>query len=71
MIGPAFAQNRCVLEIGSGTGQHAVHFASHLPQLRWQPSELREALPALAERVRREGPENLAAPIELDVRAAA
>jgi len=28
-----------VLELGSGTGEHAVHFARHLSALRWQPSE--------------------------------
>jgi len=31
-----------VLEIGSGTGQHAVHFAAHFPHLTWQPTELEE-----------------------------
>ncbi|HEY9034467.1 MAG TPA: DUF938 domain-containing protein, partial [Pseudomonadales bacterium] len=34
-----FADVDQVLEIGSGTGQHAVYFAGHLPHLRWQPSD--------------------------------
>src|SRR5256885_16336725 len=44
-----FAASRSVLEVGSGTGQHAVHFAAHLPHLTWQPSELDEQLAPLAE----------------------
>lgn len=64
-----FAASRAVLEIGSGTGQHAVYFAAHLPQLTWQPSEVASLLPALAERLRLEGSPNLRAPIALDVRA--
>jgi SAM-dependent methyltransferase len=38
---------RKVLEIGSGTGQHAVHFAAHLPHLIWQPSDVAENLPGI------------------------
>jgi hypothetical protein len=57
-----------VLEIGSGTGQHAVHFATYLPHLDWQPSELPENLPPLAERIRLVGPANLRPPQPLDVR---
>jgi cyclopropane fatty-acyl-phospholipid synthase-like methyltransferase len=58
-----------VLEVGSGTGQHAVFFAAALAQLIWQPSELAEHLPSLAERIRLEGGANLLAPVELDVLA--
>jgi cyclopropane fatty-acyl-phospholipid synthase-like methyltransferase len=35
----AFADRSVVLEIGSGTGQHAVHFAANLPHLTWHPTE--------------------------------
>jgi SAM-dependent methyltransferase len=56
-----------VLEIGSGTGQHSVHFAKHLPQLSWQPTELGEGLAGLTARVSVEGPCNLLPPLELDV----
>ena len=38
----AFADCASVLEIGSGTGQHAVYFGAHLPHLTWQPSDLIE-----------------------------
>lgn len=37
-----FADRRRVLEIGSGTGQHAVHFGAALPQLCWQTGDLPE-----------------------------
>ncbi|MCB5161270.1 DUF938 domain-containing protein [Marinomonas algarum] len=35
-----FKDCRCVLEIGSGTGQHAVYFASRLPHLTWHTSDM-------------------------------
>jgi cyclopropane fatty-acyl-phospholipid synthase-like methyltransferase len=57
-----------LLEIGSGSGQHAVHFAAHLPRLTWQPSELPENLAPLAERIRAAQLRNLRAPLALDVR---
>jgi cyclopropane fatty-acyl-phospholipid synthase-like methyltransferase len=64
----ALAGSRAVLEIGSGTGQHAVHFATHLPHLSWQPSDIGDYLPGLRERIAHDGSANLRAPIELDVR---
>ncbi len=35
-----FLQAQHVLEIGSGTGQHAVYFGEHLPHLTWQTSDI-------------------------------
>jgi SAM-dependent methyltransferase len=63
----AFAGCKHVLEIGSGTGQHAVHFAVEMPWLVWQPSELPDAMPGLRKRVFNEGPSNLRAPVLIDV----
>jgi len=63
----AFARQRRVLEIGSGTGQHAVYFARELPHLEWLPSDRAEWLPGLRTRIAQQGPANLAAPVELDV----
>lgn len=68
-LGPALAGVRHVLEIGSGTGQHAVHFAAALPALAWQPSDLPEHLPGLRARLALEAPTNVLAPLELDVRS--
>jgi SAM-dependent methyltransferase len=66
----AFAQRTQVLEIGSGTGQHAVHFAGHLSHLMWHPTEQLAYLPDLGARVKLEGPRNLRAPTVLDVKQA-
>ena len=35
----AFSRSQQVLEVGSGTGQHAVFMAQNLPHLSWQPSD--------------------------------
>ena len=64
----SFADRRHVLEIGSGTGQHAVYFASQLPHVAWHPTEQLAYLPDLTERVRLEGGPNLHPPLQLDVR---
>jgi SAM-dependent methyltransferase len=65
-----FADRTQVLEIGSGTGQHAVHFARALEHLAWHPTEQLAYLADLAQRVKLEGPHNLRAPTLLDVRQA-
>ena len=63
----AFGSSRRVLEIGSGTGQHAVYFAKNLPHLVWQTSDLPEYLSGLNERLNQEGPNNVKPPLELNV----
>jgi SAM-dependent methyltransferase len=63
-----FARSIQVLEIGSGTGQHAVHFARHLTHLAWHATEQLAYLPDLAARIETEGTRNLRAPTVLDVR---
>jgi len=57
-----------VLEVASGTGQHAVHFAAAQPGWTWQPTEAdAQLLPALAARCAAQG--NVRAPLLLDVLA--
>jgi len=63
----AFAACKHVLEIGSGTGQHAVHFAAALPQLTWQCSDRAENLPGIRRWLDEAALANTPAPIELDV----
>ena len=59
-----------VLEIGSGTGQHAVAFASELEHLRWQTSDLDENHAAINAWLQHAQVENVAVPLVLDVRDA-
>lgn len=63
----AFARQSEVLEIGSGTGQHAVHFASNLTHLTWHPTERVANLAALQARLRFEAPANVRPATVLDV----
>ena len=62
-----FADRRKVLEIGSGTGQHAVHFAAALPRLTWQSSDRAENLPGIRAWLDEAALPNTPAPLEFDV----
>lgn len=64
-----FADRRHVLEIGSGTGQHAVHFGAALPHLQWQTSERREHHDGIRAWLTEAALTNVSAPISLDVAA--
>jgi cyclopropane fatty-acyl-phospholipid synthase-like methyltransferase len=70
VLGKTFAHARRVLEIGSGTGQHAVYFASHLPHLRWQTSDLEENHASIKAWLHEAALENTLPPFTLDVTAA-
>jgi SAM-dependent methyltransferase len=66
-----FAGARHVLEIGSGTGQHAVHFAAALPQLEWQTSDLPENHAGIHAWIAASNLANVHPPIVLDAADAA
>jgi SAM-dependent methyltransferase len=56
-----------VLEIASGSGEHVLHFARHLPHLTWQPSDpSAEARASIAAWIADEDPSNVRVPIDLD-----
>ena len=62
-----FKKTSNVLEIGSGTGQHAVWFAPRLPWLDWQPSDLENHQDNINKWLRSYPAPNLRKPIVLDV----
>lgn len=64
------AGHRRVLEIGSGTGQHAVHFAAALPSLTWQSSDRAENLPGIQAWIDDAALPNTPAPMSFDVAGA-
>jgi SAM-dependent methyltransferase len=56
-----------VLEIGSGTGQHAVYFARLLPHLIWHASDRKDYLEGIKCWIDESGVPNVSGPLELDV----
>ncbi len=62
-----FAHTNTVLEIGSGTGQHALHFAPRLPHLIWQPSDLAYNHALINEVISYAKSGNIASPLALNL----
>lgn len=62
-----FAASASVLEIGSGTGQHAVHFARALSHLNWHTSDRLQYHDGISAWIDDSGLSNVMAPVELDV----
>src|SRR5690606_20052958 len=62
-----YAGCRHVLEVGSGTGQHAVHFAAAMPWLQWQCTDRAEQLPGIRAWLDEAALDNTPPPLALDV----
>jgi cyclopropane fatty-acyl-phospholipid synthase-like methyltransferase len=61
-----------VLEVASGSGEHAIHFARALPDLTWQPSDpSAQARASIEAWIAAERPGNMLAPLDLDAAAQA
>ncbi|WP_321276364.1 DUF938 domain-containing protein [Thiomicrorhabdus indica] len=66
-IHPYLANKSSVLEIASGTGQHAVYFSSQLPHLTWQTSDLIESHSGICQWLDEADLPNIHRPVELNV----
>ena len=67
VIQPYLNQAKTVLEIGTGTAQHAIYFAQHAPHLRWQTSDQNEYLEGINAQLQNANIGNVQRPYELDV----
>ena len=61
------SDSKNILEIGSGTGQHAVYFAQHLSHLIWQPTDLTENIPGIKLWSEEAALNNIVSPVVLNV----
>lgn len=67
VIKPLFAEFETVLEIGSGTGQHAVYFSAEMPQLTWQTSDREQNHQGIQQWLDEANLSSIKSPIALDV----
>lgn len=67
VISPYLSKVSHVLEIGTGSAQHAIHFAQAFPALKWQTSDQSHYLDGIHAQIQQAALSNIAAPIELDV----
>lgn len=67
IIKPLFADCQHILEVGSGTGQHAVYFAPEMPQIRWQTSDRVQNHVGIQQWLDEAAIENIVRPVALDV----
>jgi len=69
VLAETFADRKAVLEVGSGTGQHAVFFGKALPHLTWQASDRAGELPGIQLWLDEAGLANVPPAVEYDVAA--
>jgi len=62
-----FSEREKILELGSGTGQHAIYFAKALSHLQWICSDTRENLAGISAWINEADLNNITGPVELDV----
>ncbi len=67
VIKPLLSNKHSVLEVGSGTGQHAIYFATKLPHLRWVASDRKENHAGIHAWLEDAGQQNIEGPLVLDV----
>jgi len=67
VLAPYFSSAQSLLEIGSGTGQHAIYFARHFPKLIWQTSDQLQHHDGLNAQLENAGVANVLPPLVLDV----
>ena len=61
-----FSNVKQVLEVGSGTGQHAVSFGAAMPWLTWQTADMAQNLPGIRVWLDEANLPNLPPPLELE-----
>ena len=59
--------DRSLLEVGAGTGQHAVYLAPFFPKMEWTPTEVADNLPMLRERIKQSEVPNIKTPFRMTV----
>lgn len=67
VLGKHLKKGASVLEIGSGSGQHAIHMSAAYPTINWIPSERKNVIPILRENLTLHGSSNIQSPLTLDL----